>query len=133
VEEKMFSPMVITLMLALASAFLLSVTFVPAMAAILLHGKVAENEVYSIRVAKHLYAPALRTALAHPLWVVAAGIVTFGAAVIVSGSLGREFIPTLDEINVCGKTRRTGVSCIFICVTAARNTTSGRARIRGVG
>jgi cobalt-zinc-cadmium resistance protein CzcA len=96
----MFSPMVITLMLALASAFLLSVTFVPAMAAILLHGKVAENEVYAIRVAKHLYAPALRTALAHPLWVVAAGIVTFGAAVIVSGSLGREFIPTLDEINV---------------------------------
>ena len=34
VEGKMFSPMVITLMLALASAFLLSVTFVPAMAAI---------------------------------------------------------------------------------------------------
>src|SRR5260370_21692610 len=39
-------------------------------------------------------------ALAHPLSVVAAAIVTFGAAVIVFGSLGRVFIPMLDEINV---------------------------------
>jgi cobalt-zinc-cadmium resistance protein CzcA len=100
VEGKMFSPMVITLMLALASAFLLSVTFVPAMAAVLFRGKVAEREVATIRAAKHLYAPALRMALAHPLSVVAAGMVTFGAAVIVFGSLGRVFIPTLDEINV---------------------------------
>ena len=60
VEGKMFSPMVITLMLALASAFLLSVTFVPAMAAILFRGKVAEREVATIRAAKRLYAPALR-------------------------------------------------------------------------
>src|SRR5712671_2127865 len=100
VEGKLFSPMVITLMLALASAFLLSVTFVPAMAAILFRGKVAESEVATIRVAKRLYAPALRMALAHPLSVVAAGMVTFGAAAIVFGSLGRVFIPTLDEINV---------------------------------
>jgi len=100
VEGKMFSPMVITLMLALASAFLLSVTFVPAMAAILFRGKVAESEVSTIRAAKRLYAPALRIALAHPLSVVAAAIVTFGAAAIVFGSLGRVFIPTLDEINV---------------------------------
>jgi heavy metal efflux system protein len=100
VEGKMFSPMVLTLMLALASAFLLSVTFVPAMAAILFRGNVAESEVSSIRVAKHLYAPALRMALTHPLSVVAVGIVTLGAAVIVFNSLGRVFIPTLDEINV---------------------------------
>jgi cobalt-zinc-cadmium resistance protein CzcA len=100
VEGKMFSPMVITLMLALASAFLLSVTFVPAMAAILFRGKLAESEVSSIRFAKRLYAPALRKALAHPLSVVAAGIVTFGAAVIIFFFLGRVFIPTLDEINV---------------------------------
>src|SRR5450755_4152504 len=32
-----------------------------------------------------------------------------------------------------GKTRKTGVSCIFTCVTAAKNTTSGRARIRAAG
>jgi cobalt-zinc-cadmium resistance protein CzcA len=100
VEGKMFSPMVITLMLALASAFLLSVTFVPAMAAILFRGKVAEREVASIRVAKRLYSPALAIALAHPWSVVAAALATFGVAVVVFSSLGRVFIPTLDEINI---------------------------------
>jgi cobalt-zinc-cadmium resistance protein CzcA len=79
---------------------LLSVTFVPAMAAILFRGKVAEREVASIRVAKRLYSPALEIALAHPLSVVAAAIATFGVAVFVFSSLGRVFIPTLDEINI---------------------------------
>jgi heavy metal efflux system protein len=100
VEGKMFSPMVITLMLALASAFLLSVTVVPAMAAILLRGRVAESEVVAIRAAKRLYAPALRMAVRHPVAVIAAGTITFAAAVVMFGSLGRVFIPTLDEINV---------------------------------
>ena len=100
VEGKMFSPMVITLMLALASAFLLSLTFVPAMAAILVRGKVAEREVSTIRAAKRLYAPALQRALAHPFVVIAGGMVTSGAAAIMFFSLGRTFIPTLDEINV---------------------------------
>jgi cobalt-zinc-cadmium resistance protein CzcA len=100
VEGKMFSPMVITLMLALASAFLLSLTFVPAMAAILIRRKVAEREVLAVRAAKRLYGPALRKALAHPFPVIAAGLVTSGVAVIMFFSLGRAFIPTLDEINV---------------------------------
>jgi cobalt-zinc-cadmium resistance protein CzcA len=100
IEGKMFSPMVTTLMLALASAFVLSLTFVPAMAALLVRGRVAESEVPSIRAAKRLYAPALRKALAHPFAVVGAGIAVFGAAVIVFFSLGRAFIPTLDEINI---------------------------------
>ncbi len=100
VEGKMFSPMVITLMLALGSAFLLSLTFVPAMVAILVRGKVAEREVPVVRAAKHLYAPTLRKALARPFSVVLGGILTFGAALIVFFSLGRVFMPMLDEINI---------------------------------
>src|SRR5437879_259053 len=100
VEGKMFSPMVITMMLALASAFLASLTFVPAMAAILFRGKVAEREVSAVREAKRLYGPVLRKALAHPFSVIVTGIVTFGVALLVFFSLGRVFFPTLDEINV---------------------------------
>jgi heavy metal efflux system protein len=100
VEGKMFSPMIVTLMLALGSAFLLSLTFVPAMAVILIRGKVGEREVPVVRAAKHLYAPILRKALAHPVSVVLGGIVTFGAALIVFFSLGRVFMPMLDEINI---------------------------------
>jgi heavy metal efflux system protein len=100
VEGKMFSPMVITLMLALGWAFVLSLTFVPAMAVILIRGKVGEREVFVVRAAKHLYAPMLRKALTHPFSVVFGGIVTFGAALIVFFSLGRVFMPMLDEINI---------------------------------
>jgi heavy metal efflux system protein len=100
VEGKMFSPMVITLMLALGSAFLLSLTFVPATAAILLRGKIAEREVPIVRGAKRLYASMLRKALTHPLSVISGGIVTFGAALLVFFTLGRVFMPVLDEINI---------------------------------
>jgi heavy metal efflux system protein len=100
VEGKMFSPMVITLMLALAGAFVLSLTFVPAMAALLIRGKVAESEVYVIREAKRVYAPSLRKAIDHPLPFIAAGVGVFAWAAIVFLTLGRAFIPTLDEINI---------------------------------
>ncbi len=59
VEGKMFSPMVLTLMLALASAFVLSLTFVPALAALLIRGHVAETEVPLIAKFKRFYEPAL--------------------------------------------------------------------------
>ncbi|WP_163366886.1 efflux RND transporter permease subunit, partial [Klebsiella aerogenes] len=62
VEGKTFSPMAITLMVALASAFVLSLTFVPAMLAILIKGKVSETEVKAIRWFKEKYAPMLRQA-----------------------------------------------------------------------
>ena len=99
VEGKMFSPMVITLMLALASAFILSLTFVPAMLAILVRGRVAETEVSFIRGAKRSYAPLLRQTIAHPFPVIGGGVAIFGAAVVTFFFLGRVFMPTLDEFN----------------------------------
>ena len=44
VEGKMFAPMALTVIIALAAAFVLSLTFVPAMIAILVTGRVQENE-----------------------------------------------------------------------------------------
>src|SRR5437763_10752468 len=99
VEGKMFSPMVITLMLALASAFVLSLTFVPAMVALMVGGRVSETEVSFIRAAKLFYEPRLRQALAHPLPYIAGGIAIFAVSAVVSLSLGRVFMPTLDETN----------------------------------
>jgi cobalt-zinc-cadmium resistance protein CzcA len=100
VEGKMFSPMVLTLLLALAAGFVLSLTFVPAMAALLLQDSGADREVAVIRGLKFIYAPLLRIALNHPLPVFAGGIAVVGFAAVMFLSLGRVFIPTLDEINV---------------------------------
>jgi len=100
VEGKMFSPMIITLMLALAAAFLLSLSFVPATVAILLTGRIGETEVAFIRRIKTFYEPRLRYALRHPLPVIGSAVAIFAVALIVFLSLGRVFIPQLDEINI---------------------------------
>ncbi len=100
VEGKMFSPMVITLMLALASAFLLSLTFVPALVAILLTGHVNEEDVPVIRKAKALYEPWLNRAIVRPWPFIGGAVAVFGAALVVFLFLGREFMPTLDEQNL---------------------------------
>ncbi len=100
VEGKTFSPMAITIMLALAAAFILALTFVPAMVALLIRGKVAEKEVWVVARIKDRYAPVLDRAVARPWPFIGAGFAFFGAAIFAFGFLGQEFIPQLDEKNV---------------------------------
>ena len=85
------------MMLALASAFVLSLTFVPAMIAVLLNKKISEKEVRPIRAAKDRYGPAVRRAVARPWPVIGVGAGLFAAAALVLGTLGSEFTPQLDE------------------------------------
>ncbi|OYW98516.1 MAG: CusA/CzcA family heavy metal efflux RND transporter, partial [Caulobacter vibrioides] len=100
VEGKMFSPMVITLMLALASAFVLSLTFVPAMTALLIRGHISEKEVPAVAKSKEAYAPALRRAVARPWPFIGAAVGVFVLAMVAFNFVGREFMPTLDEQNL---------------------------------
>lgn len=100
VEGKMFSPMVITLMLALASAFVLSLTFVPAMVAVLMRGPIAEKEVRAIAATKRRYEPWLRRTVAHPSPFVLGGAAVLAVAALAFTFVGREFMPTLDEQNL---------------------------------
>jgi len=100
VEGKTFSPMAITLMVALASAFVLSITFVPAMIAIIISGRVSETEVRPIRWFKEKYAPALGFAIRRPLPFIMGGVGVFAAAVLCFGLLGEEFMPQLDEKDI---------------------------------
>ena len=97
VEGKMFTPMASTVMLALAGAFVLSLTFVPAMIAILITGKVAEKEAKPIAWIKERYEPLLDRVLLRPWPWVGAGIGTVVLAGLLFTTLGREFIPQLDE------------------------------------
>lgn len=97
VEGKTFSPMAITVMLALVSAFVLSLTLVPALLALLIRGKVAEKEVRVVAWLKAKYEPALRKALAWPKRTALAGIGVFAVSLAVFGFIGSEFMPQLDE------------------------------------
>ncbi|WP_234027588.1 efflux RND transporter permease subunit [Aurantiacibacter arachoides] len=106
VEGKTFSPMAITMMLALASAFVLSLTFVPAMIAVLLNKKLTETEVKPIRWTKDRYGPALRKAIARPWPVIGGGVGVFALAAFIFGFLGSEFTPQLDETDLAVQSLR---------------------------
>jgi heavy metal efflux system protein len=73
VEGKMFHPMAMTVILALVSAFVLSLTFVPAMVALCIRGRVKEGDNVLIRWAKRAYEPVLTLALRPALCRGAAG------------------------------------------------------------
>jgi cobalt-zinc-cadmium resistance protein CzcA len=100
VEGKTFSPMAITIMLALVAAFILAITLVPALVAILIRGKVSEKEVWLIAKTKDRYLPLLRKSVAKPWPFIIAGVAFFLACVPAFGLLGQEFIPQLDEKNI---------------------------------
>ena len=93
VEGKMFEPMALTVIIALAAAFVLSITLVPALIAIAVTGRVREGENVAVRGLKRVYAPLLRRAVASPLPVIAMAVVLFGGALVLFNRLGQEFIP----------------------------------------
>ena len=106
VEGKTFSPMAITLILAIVAAFILSLTFVPAMVAVLMRGKIAEKEVWVVDRIKRVYAPVLRRTVARPWPFIAAGFGLFALSGVVYTTLGQEFMPQLDEKNMAVASQR---------------------------
>jgi heavy metal efflux system protein len=100
VEGKMFEPMALTVILALVAAFVLSLTFVPALIAISITGRVSEGDNWIVRQLKTSYAPLLKRTIKRPLPAIAGAALLFGVALLVFFRLGQEFIPTLDEKNV---------------------------------
>jgi len=96
----MFQPMARTVIFALAAAFVLSLTFVPAMVALFVRGKVDEHENIAIRLAKRAYEPLLGWALRLRHVVVLSGVIAFGGSLVLFTHLGQEFVPTLSELDI---------------------------------
>jgi heavy metal efflux system protein len=106
VEGKTFMPMATTVIIALVTAFVLSLTFVPAMIAIAVTGRVQERENRLVRGLKVLYRPALAAAIRSPLPMIAGAVLLFAGAAALFTRLGQEFTPTLDEKNIVMEVRR---------------------------
>ncbi|OYT71020.1 MAG: CusA/CzcA family heavy metal efflux RND transporter [Chloracidobacterium sp. CP2_5A] len=97
IEGKMFAPMALTVMCALGSAAVLSLTYVPAMLVFALRGQVAERESPLIRWAKRGYAPAFAFARQYRAQATAAAFGLMLLAGAAALALGAEFIPRLEE------------------------------------
>ena len=100
VEGKMFHPMAATVVMALISAMILSVTVVPAAVAVFLKGHISEKEGVVIRGAKSAYKPILLLALKFRWIVVGFATLLVVVCLWLATTLGSEFVPQLDEGDI---------------------------------
>jgi heavy metal efflux system protein len=96
-EGKLFRPMALTVLFALAGSMILSMTLMPALASLCLPKKMKEKDVFLIRWLKVIYKPVVTRAIAHPFVTVTAALVVFLASLPVATHLGAEFMPRLEE------------------------------------
>jgi cobalt-zinc-cadmium resistance protein CzcA len=97
VEGKTFVPMALTVIIALAFAFILSITFVPAMIALLLSKRIEEEDGRIVGWLKRRYEPGLDKAMRRPTLTIGAAVASLAVAALAFVSLGQVFLPQLDE------------------------------------
>lgn len=108
IEGKMFKPMAQTVAFALLGAFILSLTYIPMMSALVLSRKVSHQKTFSDRMMERIesiYQHTLVKALRVPKTIVIAVVVFFAIAVFILTKLGGEFIPALPEGDYAVETR----------------------------
>jgi len=98
-EGKLFAPVAITIVFALLSSLLLSLTVIPVLSSYLLKATPHHNPVL-VRWLERAYTPALDWALAHArtVTVIAAALLALAAGLYLL--IGKSFMPTLDEGDV---------------------------------
>ncbi len=100
VEGKMFKPMAWTVVFALTSSLLLTLTLIPVLASLLLRPKAGAHEPRFIERLRRAYLRALDFCLRRRVAVVAAALVVLVGAAALATRLGAEFIPRLDEGDI---------------------------------
>ena len=96
-EGKMFRPMAVTVILALAGSLLLALTVTPVLAFWFARTTPGQEETRVTRFLRRAYEPCLRWAMAHPIGVVTPALLLFLMSLGIGWSLGIVFLPRLDE------------------------------------
>ena len=108
IEGKMFKPMAQTVAFALLGAFILSLTYIPMMSAFFLSKKIKHQKNISDKIMHYLevaYQRSLAKVLRYPKLVIGSVLILFVAAIVVTTTLGGEFIPSLEEGDFAVDTR----------------------------
>ncbi|MBF8961727.1 CusA/CzcA family heavy metal efflux RND transporter [Pontibacter sp. FD36] len=108
IEGKMFRPMALTVSFAIFGAFLLSLTYVPMMSALLLSKNTTHKRNISDRMIdffQRMYNPVIRGALRFKALVLIAAFALFALSLVLFNRMGSEFIPTLEEGDFALETR----------------------------
>ncbi len=96
-EGKLFRPMALTVLFALAGSLVLSLTLMPALASLALPKKMDDREIWLIRVLHRIYHPLVHRVVAHPVITIVVAFSLFAGSIPVALRLGAEFMPRLDE------------------------------------
>ena len=96
-EGKLFRPMALTVLFALAGSLILSMTFMPAMASLALPRHMKDKDVFLVRWIKWVYRPIVSRAISYPYITTAIALTVFGISIPVGMNLGAEFMPRLEE------------------------------------
>lgn len=100
IEGKMFKPMAQTVSFAILGAFILSLTYVPMMSALVLSKKTEHKRNISDRIMdffQRIYTPVLNMVLKWKKTIVAFSVILFAFTIWQFDRMGGEFIPTLEE------------------------------------
>jgi len=100
VEGKMFHPMAITVIIALISAMILSITFIPAGVALLFKKPVKEKKNIVVQAARSFYKPVLSFSLKFRWVVIVLAVTLVAYSGFLIPKLGSEFVPELDEGDI---------------------------------
>ncbi|MBK5931015.1 efflux RND transporter permease subunit [Halochromatium salexigens] len=95
-EGKLFVPVALTIVFALASALLLSLTVIPVLASYLL-GKGGAEEPWVVRQLLKVYGPSLTWALKREWLIVGLAVALLVGAGALYLRVGKTFMPTMDE------------------------------------
>ena len=97
VEAKLFQPMAISIMLAVAAAVAVALLVVPALAVYLFESGVRPRESVLLKRLEQLYRICLTWALHNTKVVVSAAALMMAVALLLIPRLGTEFVPELEE------------------------------------
>lgn len=112
IEGKLFRPMALTVIFALAGSMILSMTLMPALASLLLPRRISEREPLLLRLVKAVYVLVLKRTMHHKFAVLVFGATMLAVAFgMVAPRLGSEFVPRLSEGAITlGTVRLAGTS-----------------------
>lgn len=96
-EGKLFRPMAMTVLFALAGSLVLSLTLMPVLASLALPKKMEEKDVWLIRIVKWVYRPLVDRSIRNPVVAVVSGLLLIVISIPIAGNLGAEFMPRLEE------------------------------------
>lgn len=111
VEGKLFRPMALTVVFALLSSLIFSLTLTPVLCSLVLGRRIRERENWLVRSVQWVYRPFVHVALRFRWATIACGLALVGSGALLATRLGTAFVPRLyEEAIVVNVVRLAGVS-----------------------